>query len=45
VFLAFLPNVVPGLILGAIVSVVGWKLPKPFVDMLYKRRVKSSLFR
>lgn len=41
VFLMFLPKVVPGLIFGAMVTVAGWKAPKPFVDWYYRRRVKN----
>jgi tight adherence protein B len=38
-FLAFMPNLFPGFMFGALVTVVGWKAPKPIVDMLYRRRV------
>ena len=39
VFFLFLPNVVPGAIFGLIATVVGWKLPRPIVDFLYRRRM------
>jgi tight adherence protein B len=38
VFLAFLPNLVPGLIFGGFVTVLGWKAPKPVVAWMYRRR-------
>lgn len=41
VFLAFLPNVVPGLLFGSMVGIAGWKAPKPIVDWLYARRTKK----
>jgi tight adherence protein B len=41
VFLAMLPNWLPGLMLAFIATVIGWKTPKPVVDMIYKRRVKK----
>lgn len=41
VFLAFLPKVVPGLLLGSIVTFLGWKAPKPIVDWMYNRRVNK----
>ncbi|MGK5082897.1 type II secretion system F family protein [Bdellovibrionota bacterium FG-1] len=41
VFLAFLPNIIPGLMFGVAVTVVGWKIPKPIVEWLYVRRVKK----
>src|SRR4051812_34685193 len=38
VFLSLLPRLFPGIPLAIMVTIVGWKLPKPIVDMLYKRR-------
>ncbi len=39
VFLAFLPDLFPGIPLGLATAVVGWKAPKPVVDWMYRRRV------
>lgn len=36
--LAFLPRLLPGLIFGAVFTVIGWKIPKPVVDMMYRKR-------
>jgi tight adherence protein B len=44
VFLALLPQWVPGLVFGGIVTIVGWKAPKPIVDILYKRRVDKFVY-
>ncbi|MGZ3697264.1 MAG: type II secretion system F family protein [Bdellovibrionota bacterium] len=41
VFLALLPQVLPGIFFGIIVTIIGWKSPKPVVDWLYQRRVKK----
>lgn len=41
VFLSFVPNWFPGIALGLFAAVLGWKLPKPVVDLLYRRRVKK----
>jgi tight adherence protein B len=41
VFLLFLPKVVPGLIFGAIVAIVGWKVPKPIVNYMVKSRIEK----
>lgn len=41
VFLFFLPQVIPGLIFGFAATVVGWKAPKPIVELIYRRRVKK----
>lgn len=38
VFLAVLPNVILGFILGAVVTYGGWQLPKILVDYLFERR-------
>src|SRR5205807_198701 len=37
-FIALLPNVIPGLVVGALLTFVGWKIPKRVVDMFYERR-------
>ncbi len=41
VFLALLPNVLPGLLFGVVATVIGWKAPKPIVDWMYKKRVEK----
>jgi tight adherence protein B len=41
VFLAFLPNLFPGLPFAAATTIIGWKAPKPLVDYIYKRRVQK----
>jgi tight adherence protein B len=41
VFLALLPNVVPGILFGTLVGFIGWKAPKPVIDWMYERRVKK----
>jgi tight adherence protein B len=41
VFLLLLPQWFPGLLLGSIVTVIGWKAPRPVVDYLYNRRVNK----
>ena len=41
VFLAFLPNLFPGIVFGLLATVVGWKTPKPIVDMIYRKRVSK----
>lgn len=38
VFLLMIPNFVPGILLGSLVTVIGWKIPKPIVDKMYKNR-------
>ncbi|MBI2712244.1 MAG: type II secretion system F family protein, partial [Bdellovibrio sp.] len=37
--LAFLPKFFPGVPLAIVVTIIGWKIPKPIVDWMYKRRV------
>jgi tight adherence protein B len=44
VFALMIPNWAPGLIFGSLATVVGWKLPKPIVDWIYKRRVEKFVF-
>lgn len=39
VFLACLPRLFPGIPLAILVTIIGWKAPKPFVDKMYKRRI------
>jgi tight adherence protein B len=41
IVLLCLPNLMAGFTLGAIATVIGWKAPKPVVDLLYKRRVEK----
>jgi tight adherence protein B len=41
VFLAFLPNLFPGIPFAIFVTIAGWKAPKPIVDWIYRRRVKK----
>lgn len=38
VFLLCLPNFAAGSFFGAMMMIVGWVLPKPIVDMMYKKR-------
>lgn len=40
VFLLFLPQLIPGLLFGALATVIGWKAPQPIVDWVYARRTK-----
>src|SRR6185295_13120397 len=40
-FLPLLPQWFPGILLGSIVTVIGWKAPRPVVDWLYNRRVRK----
>ena len=42
-FVAFFPNWFPGLMFGILVGDVGWKAPKPIVDMIYERRVNKFI--
>ncbi len=39
VFISFLPNIIPGLPIAIVTTVIGWKAPKPVVDWYYLRRV------
>lgn len=39
VFLVMLPKVLPGILFGFLAAVLGWKLPKPIIDLLYQRRI------
>jgi tight adherence protein B len=38
VFLAMLPKLLPGFLFGGMMTFVGWKIPKPIVDMMYNKR-------
>jgi tight adherence protein B len=44
VFLAFLPKLFPGILFGGLVTVLGWKAPKPVVAWLYARRCTAITF-
>jgi tight adherence protein B len=44
VFVILLPQVFPGIMLGTIVTIVGWKAPRPIVDMLYRKRVTKFTY-
>jgi tight adherence protein B len=39
VFLFFLPDLFPAIMFGTVVTIVGWKAPKPVVNWMYKKRV------
>src|ERR1700691_6303806 len=36
-FLMFWPHFTPGIVVGAALTVVGWKIPKAFVNWYYER--------
>lgn len=38
-FLLFLPKIVPGLVAGVVLGIVGWKIPKPVINIMYRRRI------
>jgi tight adherence protein B len=40
-FVALLPQLFPALVVGGIVTIVGWKAPKPVIEMIYQRRVRK----
>ena len=42
IFAVFWPNILLGLAIGAVVTILGWRVPKILVDMYYSRR--SSRF-
>jgi tight adherence protein B len=44
VFLAFLPKLFPGIPFAIMITIVGWKAPKPIVDWMYRRRVSKMVF-
>jgi tight adherence protein B len=39
--ITILGNPILGGVLGAILSIVGWKVPRPFMDFLIKKRIKT----
>jgi tight adherence protein B len=41
VFVAFLPKLMPGVLFGTMVTIAGWKAPKPIIDWIYRRRTKK----
>lgn len=41
IFLLFLPNLFPGIPFAIFMTILGWKVPKPVVDYMYRRRVKK----
>ncbi|OFZ19705.1 MAG: hypothetical protein A2X94_16755, partial [Bdellovibrionales bacterium GWB1_55_8] len=41
VLVLMLPQFIPGLIFGTVVTMIGWKAPKPIVEFIYRRRVKK----
>ncbi len=41
VFVAFLPKLVPAFLFGSLVTIAGWKAPKPIIDWVYRRRTKK----
>jgi len=44
VFLALVPQYFPATLFGIIVTVVGWKAPKPVIDWIYARRVRQFTY-
>lgn len=40
-FAAFIPQIFPGIVFGTIVTIIGWKAPRPIVDYMYKLRVEK----
>jgi tight adherence protein B len=41
VFLLFLPNLLPGIMMGTLLAIAGWKAPKPVVDYMYRKRTEK----
>ncbi|MBC7691391.1 MAG: type II secretion system F family protein [Methylotenera sp.] len=41
VFLAFLPKLFPGIPFAIVVTILGWKAPKPVVDWMFQRRLNK----
>lgn len=41
VFMLILPQVFPAILVSSVVTIAGWKLPRPIVDALYRARVKT----
>ncbi len=44
IFLLFLPNLFPAILFGSLMTVLGWKMPKPIVDIMYRRRVVKFVY-
>lgn len=40
-FFLLLPQVFPAILVGSIITTVGWKAPRPIIDWFYHRRVKT----
>jgi tight adherence protein B len=43
IFLALIPQLFPAVLLSTIWIFIGWKIPRPLVDWMYKRRVDAFL--
>lgn len=41
VFVLILPQVFPAILVSSIVMIAGWKAPRPIIDWMYHRRVKT----
>ena len=41
VFLLCLPHLLPGLIFGSLIAMVGWMIPKPVINWMYRKRVNK----
>lgn len=41
VFLILLPNFIAGVIFGLMAAAAGWKLPKPIINFMYRRRINT----
>jgi len=41
VFALLLPQVFPAVFLSSIVTIIGWKAPRPIIDWMYRKRVKT----
>jgi len=41
IFLMLLPNFIAGVFFGLLAAAAGWKLPKPIINFLYKRRIET----
>lgn len=40
-FVALLPQVFPAILVSSLVTIAGWKAPRPIIDWMYRRRVKE----
>jgi tight adherence protein B len=40
-FALLLPQIFPAILVGSIITIVGWKAPRPIIDWMYHRRVKT----